>query len=130
MSMSPSWLPLMVSMFAEAGPVEPRTDATIATATQATRAVTRSHRWRGRASADPAMPPSRAVCRLQSSEAVRVEDGSRTTAEPRPVSGMRNLVESEGGPGTAADEWVQTRGDILKPIAGELRHRMNACEYI
>src|SRR5438046_10184004 len=120
MSMSPSWRPWLVGMVAEARPVEPRTDATIATATQATRAVTRSHRWRGRASADPAMPPSRAVCRLQSSEAVRVEDGSRTTAEPRPVSGMRNLVESEGGPGTAADGWVQARGDIRKALAAAL----------
>src|SRR5690242_4606275 len=123
MNKSPSMLPLMVSMFAEARPVEPRTDARIATAAQATRAVTRSHRWRGRASADPTMPPRRAVCRLQSSEAVRVEDGSRKIAEPRPASGMRNLVESEGGPGTAADEWAQTRGDILKPIVAELRHR-------
>src|SRR5882724_6247830 len=116
MSMSPSWLPVMVSTFAEARPVDTRMDAIITKTTQATRVVTRGHRRGGRASADPAMLPSRAACRLRNSETVRVEDGSRKTAEPRPVSGMRNLVESVGGPGTAADEWVQTRGDIRKPI--------------
>ncbi len=67
----------MVTMFAEARPVEPRTDATIATAAKATRAVTRSHRCWSRVRADVTMLPSSAACPLSDSETVR-EDNAVT----------------------------------------------------